>query len=46
MLINSSAAYQGDLAVLAGTNGAAFSLTISDTPNPGFIGFRPPRKST
>ena len=42
MLINSSIAYQGDLVVLAVPNGAVFSLTISDTPNPGFIAFRPP----
>ena len=42
MLINSSVAYQGDLVVLAVPNGAVFSLTISDTPNPGFIAFRPP----
>ena len=41
-LINSSIAYQGDLVVLAVPNGAVFSLTISDTPNPGFIAFRPP----
>jgi hypothetical protein len=42
MLINSSIAYQGDLVVLAVPNGAMFSLTILDTPNPGFIAFRPP----
>ena len=42
MLINSSIAYQGDLVVLAVPNGAVFSLTISDTPNAGFIAFRPP----
>jgi hypothetical protein len=42
MLTNSSVAYQGDLVVLAVPNGAVFSLTISDTPNPGFIAFRPP----
>ena len=42
MLINSSVAYQGDFVVLAVSNGAVFSLTISDTPNPGFIAFRPP----
>ena len=42
MLINSSTAYQGDLVVLAVPDEAVFSLTISDTPNPGFIALRPP----
>jgi hypothetical protein len=39
MLIHSSIAYQVDLLVVTVPNGAVFRLTISDTPNPGFIAF-------
>ena len=42
MLTDSPVAYQSDLVVPAVPNGAVFSLTISDTPNPGFIAFSPP----